>query len=501
MTLYQRFKKLDIDHSAIGLEQCDTYTPYFCTPKGAKVIGCAGVDGIHYCTVRGFDGMVFAVSPENLPGEYVHPIARSFKDMLSLLLACGSMDAVEQAHMWDETAFDGYVKENRPGEAQTAVMTAIREQLGVEPMEHPFAYIKELQEGFDCSRLRFQAEYYKLLEPVKERPPEWKVVYEAGFWPRRGRGGKELFVDRQFVWGGETWHIPAVYQCAGGLVIDYCVKIDPDRMREYTDKWEPAQNEECGLTEAERLSIISENPMNIDFRTNALVNGTSLRESSRYGTGWTPSSCLPVDARQDLHAQWLLEHYGLDPESGWAFSRVSLPWADGRPRSIKSLSLTLEREMAEIPGASFKAPAAGGSVTLTNPVNGQEHILTVRESEAHELDRNYFRDDDMEYPTHCVGLTYTIFPEPQGFCLRDCDNGDSPRAKRQNPYGPVSVGAVGMIGMIRNDDSQTMYRHPDGTPAKARAFCSSLHFEPVKELALNIVFREKRIPDIEVKII
>ena len=64
--------------------------------------------GIHYCFVKGFDEMVFAVSPENLPGEYVHPITRSFTDMLSLLLACGSMDAIEQAHMWDEAAFDGY---------------------------------------------------------------------------------------------------------------------------------------------------------------------------------------------------------------------------------------------------------------------------------------------------------------------------------------------------------------------------------------------------------
>ena len=35
MNLYQQFKKLNIDHSAIGLEQCDTYAPYFCT-KGRE---------------------------------------------------------------------------------------------------------------------------------------------------------------------------------------------------------------------------------------------------------------------------------------------------------------------------------------------------------------------------------------------------------------------------------------------------------------------------------
>ena len=156
--------------------------------------------------------------------------------------------------------------------------------------------------------------------------------------------------------------------------------------------------------------------------------------------------------------------------------------------------------MADIFGTTFYAPAAGESIVLTNPVTGQEHILTVRESEAHEMDQSYFRNDDMEYPTHCMGLTYTIFPELQDFYLRDCDNGDSPRMKHQNPDGPVIGGAVGVIGMIKSDIKHT-YLHPDGTPAKARAFCSSLHFEPVKELELNIVFREKRVPDIEVQII
>ena len=81
-------------------------------------------------------------------------------------------------------------------------------------------------------------------------------MYDAGFWPRHGRGGKELFVDRQFVWGGETWHIPAVYLCVGGLVIDSCVKIDPERIRAYTDKWELALSEERSYIEVERLSIL-----------------------------------------------------------------------------------------------------------------------------------------------------------------------------------------------------------------------------------------------------
>lgn len=43
MTMYEKFKKLDIDFSQLGLEQGDTHGDYFCTPKGAEVIG--GADG------------------------------------------------------------------------------------------------------------------------------------------------------------------------------------------------------------------------------------------------------------------------------------------------------------------------------------------------------------------------------------------------------------------------------------------------------------------------
>jgi len=77
MTTYQKFVKSDIDLSALGFERRETNIPYFCTPKGARIIGWAGVDGIHYCFVRGFGETVFAVSPMN-GGDYVHPIARSF---------------------------------------------------------------------------------------------------------------------------------------------------------------------------------------------------------------------------------------------------------------------------------------------------------------------------------------------------------------------------------------------------------------------------------------
>jgi len=81
---YTEFKKLKINTTAIGWEPAGKEEAYFCTPKGAKIIGRAGVDGIHYCTVRALGETIFAVSPMNLPGQYVHPIARNLTDLLRL---------------------------------------------------------------------------------------------------------------------------------------------------------------------------------------------------------------------------------------------------------------------------------------------------------------------------------------------------------------------------------------------------------------------------------
>lgn len=134
-TTYERYLKLNLDGSRVGLERGESESSYFCTPKGAKVIGWAGVDGIHYCFVRGFGEMVFAVSPMNTPANYVHPVARDFMDFLRLLLACGDAAALEQVYCWDQAQFDAFLQDNPLTGEQQAVLDVIREKLLLAPME------------------------------------------------------------------------------------------------------------------------------------------------------------------------------------------------------------------------------------------------------------------------------------------------------------------------------------------------------------------------------
>lgn len=68
---YEKFLRSGMDLAAVGIECCRENTQYFCTPKGASVFGWAGTDGIHFCFIRGFGGMVFSVNPMNLRAMYI----------------------------------------------------------------------------------------------------------------------------------------------------------------------------------------------------------------------------------------------------------------------------------------------------------------------------------------------------------------------------------------------------------------------------------------------
>ena len=181
----------------------------------------------------------------------------------------------------------------------------------------------------------FRSEYYELMpEPEPAGPPErpeWKVYFENGFGSRHfghDKPGKELPVGQTFTWGGKTWHIPAVYSCGKGLVVDLCVEIDPAELRTFMEKWR-LDREDRELSPEDQERRDAENPMNVDYDPAVTVNGRELRRRSGNGFGWVPDSCRsPEEQGQrnqgDWEAIWLMEHYGLDPEKGWT-SRLHRP--------------------------------------------------------------------------------------------------------------------------------------------------------------------------------
>lgn len=493
---YKEFQKQNLDLSPIGLIQQGEHIPYFCTPRGARIIGRAGVDGIHYCFIRGFGETVFTVSPMNDPGNYVHPIALSWDDLLRLLLACGDMAALEQCCGWSRERFDRFLAEYPPTPEQQAALDTLREKTELEPLKDPYEYIHEVQAGFDYSALRFTPEYY---DTVPDAPrPTWKVSFHGGFWGGDGEAGKEIPIGRSFQWGGYTWHVPAVYACPEGLVTDFCAEVEPGKIKPFLDKWYPILDGDPRISRELREQAESENPMILPHSHACLtVNRQAIQEDGGSGIQWIPESCLPGDMVNSPEAADLVAYYGLDPEMGWVFTRSRFCWDS--PTDITSLALEVKALPQHIPGPRFSTPKVGDEISFTHPVWGTEHTLSVTEVTPALLDMDRV-DNILEIPTHYTQFTYTLSPELENsqHTIRDTAQSDEPRLiVGPSPKFPDAA-CVGIIG--GSDGPTAVIVTKKGEPT-VHCACSSLHFEPAEDVTWQLLFREKLFGDIRIPLL
>lgn len=486
----EQLRRSGLKLSALGLAMEGEMPLYYCTPRDADIFGSAGVDGIHYCTVPGFGEMIFAVSPMNF-GDCVHPIARDVEELLRLLLACGDMAAVEQCYGWDGEQFRAFLLDNPPTEEQKAVLEALGRTFSLEPEEDPFHCIQSLQRDFDLSQIPYTDDYYDLdMNPAAPpRPQPWQVTFSGNYWGASGEPGEELSVERHFVWGGQRWYVPAVYLCPEGIVVEYLLEEEPERVRAFLDKWQP--REQSGqLSREERRQLEEENPLSPRFHSSLLCDGETLKQKRGCGGSWLTESCLDAGVRNEPELSAVVEHYGLSRERCWGMYRVAYPRAkQSRPGA---LSVTLCREERRTPGPRFVTPAAGESLVLTHPRTGQSYVLTVRETEAQTMDLSFLPDAAVEYPSHMLCMCYTLEPDAQERVLRieDCLENDPPRPKpgRPAPDGPSAIGIIG--GASR----PTALGEPE-EPRRHVVF-SALHFTPAEQVQWQVRFFDRPVEEI-----
>jgi hypothetical protein len=476
------------------------------------VIGWAGVDGIHYCFVRGFGEMVFAVSPMNTTGNYVHPVARDFMDFLRLLLVCGDVVVLEQVYCWDQAQFDAFLQDNLLTAKQQAVLECIREKLLLAPMEQPFAYIKELQAGFDYSRIKYTRDYYELV-PVEPKMTEWKVYFDGNFWGYHGRerAGKEISLNKQFIWDDEVWHILSIYSCSKGLVVDFCVQVPAERIRSFTEKWKLSiENNRIDVNDEQRMQMDAENPLTVNINPKVALNEAILSRSHGCSMSWNPSFL----EGSGLAAEGVTQHYGLDPAYGWVILRAAFPWSKKRKPQITTLRAILMQEPVAMPGPHFQVSVPGERIEFTHPTTGTLHTLTVKEYKRGKMSREHFNSQNQEFPTHHIAMTYTLSPDLPGsaFNVTDCVRSDKPRQKPINPIGPQVYNSVCacIIGSADGPTATTIIGGAYGPTAiiigqsgqdKHHIAYSALHFEAVEDVEWRMMFHEKRHKDVTVELI
>lgn len=332
------------------------------------------------------------------------------------------------------------------------------------------------------------------------------INYASGRREKRRQAGKEVSLQKTFQWGEEVWHIPAMYLCAEGLVLDLCMETEPERVRAFIEKWELYQEDERHFSNAKMRRIEREHPLNAEIRPELTLNGKLLQAEYGTGTTWIPASCLPEGLETETEAKYTLTHYGLDLSKAWALRRWAFRWATKRKPEIRSSQLTMVRERMDIPATRFHTPEVGGSVSFSHPLTGAVHTLTVQEYETQTLGQNHFPDADMEYPTHFAAMSYTLTPDVdhRNFMLQDCNEGDAPRRRQaeSNAFAPTAACSVGVIGVIGGASGPTAIYITGKAPQNLHVTCSSLHFDPVSgPVEWQPVFREKLMEDMEVDLI
>lgn len=500
------FKKTKIDLSLLGFDMNGDFELYYCTPKKAQILATSGVDGIHYCTIPQFGEIIFAVSPMNF-GDCVHPIARSFEDLLRLLLHCGDIAALEQCYAWDEEQYKAFLIDYPVTEKQRTVLDEIKTKCGLEPISDSFAYVKELQAEFDLTQIPYTEDYYdpEMNVAAPEVPTEWTVYFEHGFWNKNAKGkpGEEIVINKSFSWGDEIWHIPAVYSCSKGLVVDFCIEIQPEKEKAYLDKWYPVFAKDENISNELQEQIEQENPIDINFRTHLQVNGKPVIAKHGNAIQWIPESCLPDRVRSEREARELIKHYGLDETKVWSFHRWSFPWTSKRKPKIKTICIKLERDPVTIQGIHFNNPSVGDVISFVHPIHKTEHKLTVLAYEKQEFSGKGFQHEEYEFPTLHTAMTYTLEPElpTRNFQVRDCLDNEQPKRKPRNQFEPQSSYDACCIGIIGGADGPTAVFVSAGQNLEQHRALSALQFEHADDIEWKVVFREKLMEDIETELL
>jgi len=316
-------------------------------------------------------------------------------------------------------------------------------------------------------------------------PPPWKVCFKGNFWSSgKGEAGREIPIGKAFTWGGREFLVPAAYVCRQGLVLDLCVRAERDILRAFMEKW--GLPDRTDFSSGERMRLEAEHPLRFDFRFSLLCGGEAREMTHGCSVCYLPD----MDAFYDLEGRWAAEHYGLDLSVGWGICRASFPGA----RLNAPLSLALAQERVNLPGPSFRVSGPGDSIPFFLPADGLTHVLTVRGWEEETVPARAFRLPEMEVPTHCRAMRYTIAPEPPegAVTVSDCSEGDPPRRKKPvSGLSPTVACAVGVIGMTSGS------RCPEGE----QAVCSALHFSPPEQVEWRFIFHEKLLEDMTVELL
>lgn len=442
MTDFEKFRMSSLDTAAVGLLEGAKTSGNVFTPQNAAVIGWAD-ENAHFCFVEGFGETVFSVDPLAAPGENILPVAGSFSHFLGLILACKDTDPIRMAGGWTRSKFEETVEGRQLSMKQRSVLRALENTYHPPKIRDPYDYIRSIQADFDYKSLPLHPDYDEHCA-YRPGPIRWRVCFNDSFFPSpsEGRNCREVPMGKSFSLGSEKWHIPAIYTCDKGYIVDCCTEIPPEGHNPFV---------------AAALKIGSSTIHN--YTENSLL--------------WDP------DSDSGWQARHVAEHYNLDLDKAWVIRRYRFSHRRKKDAPASSLSITLMPQPVKLPGPSFTVSGEGDTVEFNHPVTGAAHTLSVKAYSREALDPNFLYDP----PCYYTLMSYSLSPEleARSFAVQDTAENDPLRQPRS--ASPVEA----VIGSA-DGPAAVFFPVPKG---KHHTVVSSLHYKPVDKVVWQMVFREK----------
>ena len=229
-----------------------------------------------------------------------------------------------------------------------------------------------------------------------------------------------------FSWKNEEWLIPAVYPFPGGLVVDVVRKLPFYHLKNRLTIYEKDKNAEYH-SPLERLLMNRHDPFRFYPTGHLLAENYCIDELDSKRFIWNPLKISPVPSKEDYQAQKLMEHYGLDLNTGWVIFRMCFR-SEFLSFYDQELTLMLEAPDEPVPGPTLKIEEAGQLIVFQNPLTKKAEMITVTVLENGVIEHPFKKPGPVKYPANYVILHYRFHPEKkdQQYCLMDTRLTDAP---------------------------------------------------------------------------
>lgn len=229
-----------------------------------------------------------------------------------------------------------------------------------------------------------------------------------------------------FSWKNEEWLIPAVYPFPGGLVVDVVRKLPYYHLKNRLTIYEKRKN--AGFhSPLERLMLDRYDPFHFHPRGHLLTENDCIDEWRSERFIWNPLRMSPIASKEHYPARRLVEHYGLDLNTGWVIFRL---YFKSELLSVhdRELTLMLEAPDEPVPGPTLKIEEAGQLIVFQNPLTKKAEMITVTVLENGVIEHPFKKPGPVKYPANYVILHYRFHPEKkdQQYCLMDTRLTDAP---------------------------------------------------------------------------